>query len=382
MEIKKKNTDLLDGNGACAHAAVLSRVQSFPCFPITPQTELLHLLADWKAKGIFKGQYNLMDSEHSVLSAAFGSASVGARTFTATSSQGLMYMHEVLPIVSGNRLPIVMVNGSRGLSAPVTLWQDHNDILAMRDSGWLMIITQDNQELLDSIILSFKVSENPNVLLPSLVNMDGFIQSLTRIPVDLPDIALVDKFLPKLNLEIKLDVDNPISLGVPVMSEYMDFRAQVHKAQENALQEMQSAFTEWNSLTGRKYDFIDSFQVDDAEIILVIAGAISLTARAAITELRSSGEKVGLLRLRVLRPFPREIISKSLSNSQKIIVVDQDISPGFGGVLYGEICSLVDDAKVSSFIAGLGGRHIGKEDFKKIIIKVSNSSIALKAWVF
>ncbi len=375
--------ELLDGNAACAYAMVLAKVESFPCFPITPQTELLHLIAEWKATGKFKGEFNIVDSEHSVLSAALGSEMVGARTFTSTSSQGIMLMHEILPIVSGNRMPVTMVNGARGLSAPITLWADHNDFLAMRDSGWLMAISASNQELLDSIIMSFKIGENRKLMLPSLVNMDGFIQSYTRTQVDVPSQALVNKFLPKLKLDVRLDTGKPMTLGTPVLEEYMYFRSQMQKAHLDSVSVIKKVQGEWAKLTGRRYGMFEAYRLGDAKAAIVVMGANSNTARIAVNELRKEGKKVGMLRLRVIRPWPEKEIAKALGGIKSIAVVDQNLAPGRGGIMYPEIKAALcgSGPVISSYIAGLGGKNVSLGDFKKVLKDALSAKKEVRRWM-
>ncbi|MFH1294532.1 MAG: pyruvate ferredoxin oxidoreductase [Candidatus Aenigmatarchaeota archaeon] len=363
--------EMLDGNGAASHAVKLSRVQSVPCFPVTPQTEVIEMLAKWKQTNFWNGEYRVLESEHAVISAAVASELTGARTFTASSSQGLELMHEILYIASGTRAPMVMVNVSRGLSAPITLWCDHNDFLSVRDCGWLMFACETNQEVMDTVPIAYKVSENHDVLLPSMVNMDGFVHSYTRTEVDIPSQREVDKFLPKLNLKIKLDTNKPLSLGVPAMDEYSAFRVQVHKAQLNALEVISEAQREWNRRFGRQYDLIERFHMNDADVVMVGMGANSTIMKAAVTSLRTKGVKAGFLRLRLIRPWPLQEIKEALQGVKKILVVDQNLAPGMGGILYPEVKALVPEAKavVSNFIAGLGGKPVSQDDYEAILLE-------------
>lgn len=381
---KGGRVELLDGNAAAAHAALLARVECVPCFPITPQTEIVHLLSEWKAEGKFRGELTVMDSEHSAMSAAIGSEMAGARTFTATSSQGMVLMLEELYIASGTRMPVVMVNGSRALSAPITLWCDHNDILAARDSGWLITVTEGNQELLDNTIIAFRVGESKKIMLPSLVNMDGFVQSNTRYEVELPEQRLVDRFLPKYKPQTFLDPEKPMSLGTPAMPEYMEFRAQMHRAQMDALAETKKAYREWGRLTGRKYDVVEKYRLADAEDAVVMMGSNSLSAKTAVDKLRAKGKKAGLLRLRLIRPFPKKEISDALAGVKKIAVIDQAVAPGMGGIMYPEVRNALygRTAKVSSYVAGLGGRNITLGDYAEIFRQIHASKKEMREWVF
>jgi len=375
--------DLIDGNKAAAVAARLSRVQCVPCFPITPQTEIIETIQKWKANGEFKGEFNQVESEHSVMSAAIGAAMTGARTFTATSSQGLLLMHEMLPIASGTRTPIVLVNVSRGISAPITLWPDHNDIMAMRDSGWITFICETNQEVLDSVIIAHKVSEDKNVLLPVIVNMDGFIHSYTREIVEIPDQSLVDKFLPKINLSIKLDVNSPKTLGIPVMSEYIKYRAQLHRAMLDSFKVIKKAHSDWYKLTKRKYDFVESYKMKDADVAIVIMGPNTTIARSAVDKLREKGIKAGIFRIRLFRPLPEAQIREGLSKVKNVIVVDQSISPGISGILYPEIKMALYGSKsvVHNYILGLGGYVVTDETFIQIVNDVKKSKGENRKWL-
>jgi pyruvate ferredoxin oxidoreductase alpha subunit len=365
---KKKNIDILDGNQCAAWGARLAKVDYIPSYPITPQTEIIETIAKWKADGDFKGIFQQVDSEHSVMSAALGSAATGARTFTASSSQGLLLMHEVLVNVSGTRLPMVFVNVSRALSAPISLWCDLNDMFAMRDAGWIMIICETNQEVLDSVIMGYKISENNKVLLPVFVNMDGFIHSFTREEVAIPNQKIVDKFIPKQELEVKLDINNPKTLAIPSLDGYMGFRAQVHKAMMDSTKYINQTHRQWEKLTGRKYDFFEDYKLKGAEEVIVMLGANTTIAKSAVDNLRKQGRKVGLLRVRVLRPLNEELLKKMLKNAKHIGVVDQNIAPGLSGILFPEIKSAIFglNVKVSNYIAGLGGKPVQDKEFIEI----------------
>lgn len=364
--MKEKQT-LMDGNTAAAWGARLSRVQVIPCFPITPQTEIIEAIAQWKADEEWNGEFLKMDSEHSVLSAAVASEATGARTFTASSSQGTMLMREIFNIASGMRLPIVMVNCSRALSAPVSLWPDHNDFLALRDSGWLMLFAKNNQEVLDSIIHAYKIAEDRDVLLPFLVNMEGYILSYTREPVYLPEQREVDAFLPAFEPKVLLDVKKPMSLGVPVMKEYMYFRSQLHKAQLNALDVIKKVCNEFEKEFGRKYGLIEEYKTEGAETVFVACGSLCTTIQEAVDSL----ERTGLLRLRCYRPFPSNEIKNALKDCEKIIVIDNNVAPGSGGIIYPEICAVAEKEKIYSAVVGLGGKPIGKKDFEELAKKIS-----------
>ncbi len=370
--MKSKKT-LMDGNTAAAWGARLSKVKVVPNFPITPQTEIIETLAKWNETGKWKGEFLPMESEHSVLSAAIASEATGARTFTASSSQGLLLMHEMHYIASGMRLPIVMVNCSRGLSAPITLWSDQNDILAMRDSGWMIFFAKDNQEVLDIIIQSYRIAEDRNVLLPVIINMEGFILSYTREPTAIPSQDEVNKFLPEYKPKVLLDVDKPMSLGTPVLNEYMYFKLQQRKAALNALKVIPSVFNDFRKHFGRKYSLIEKYRTKDAEVIFVVTGSLSTIMQLRIDDLRKEGIKAGLLRILCYRPFPEKEIERTLRNCRKVIVIENNISPGGGGILYPEIKSLAKNA--TSLIVSLGGRPFSKNNFIKVCKKIISNNI-------
>jgi pyruvate ferredoxin oxidoreductase alpha subunit len=372
--------ELLDGNQCAAWGARLAKVDYVPFYPITPQTEIGEVIAQWKADGKLQGDFEQLDSEHSVMSAALGSAATGARTFTASSSQGLLLMHEILPNVSGTRLPMVFVNVSRSISAPISLWCDHNDVLAMRDAGWIMVICETNQEVLDSVIMGYRVSEN--ILLPTFVNMDGFVHSFTREAVELPEESVVDLFIPKQDLKHKLDINKPKSLAIPTLHGYMEFRSQVHKAMLDSIKIIEKTHKEWKALTGRGWDFFDEYKLKDAEDVIVMIGANTTIAKSAVDKLRKDGKKVGILRIRVLRPFNEQLFRKKLNHVKRIGVVDQNIAPGLSGILFPEVRSALFGmkVKVSNYITALGGKPVHDKDFMEIFDEISKGK-EVRKWL-
>ncbi len=376
--------ELLDGNQAAAWAVKLANVQSFPCFPITPQTEIIETIAKWKADGKLKNLvFNELESEHSVISAALGSQMTGARTFTATSSQGIMLMHEILPIISGTRMPLVMVNVSRALSAPITLWPDHNDFLAMRDAGWIMFCCETNQEVLDTIIMAYKIAENKKVMLPVLINMDGFIHSYTRTEVEIPDQKKVSKFLMKTKQKNRLDVKKPMTLGGAVLEEeYIKYRSQLHSAHLEAINVIKNVQKKWKDKFKRRYYVVEEYGMKNAKAALVIMGSYSTIAKSAVDNLKSKGINVGIVRLRLIRPFPSDEIRSALGHVNEIGVFDQNLSPGLGGILYSEVkACLKKNKNVSSFIGGLGGKPVSEKDFEEIFKTLLREKKEMRKWV-
>lgn len=351
---------LITGNEAAAWGARLAKPRYIPSFPITPQTECIETLARWAADGELPTTYfDRLESEHSVMSAAMGAAAVGNRVFTATSSQGLLLMHEVLYIAAGMRLPIVMATISRGLSAPLTLWSDHNDFLDQRDSGWLMFHAENNQEVLDMVLTAYRIAEDQQVLLPVMVNMDGFVLSFTDEPVNIPSFEMVERYLPRYAPEHTIAPDRPVTIGAAALDEYTYFRAQHHVAACNALGVIEQAQHEFEAIFGRRYGLVDTFMIEGAEFVLITQGSMSTTAKAAIKEMRDEGIRVGLLRLRIIRPWPADAIRKALNRAKAVAVIDCNVAPGRGGIMFPEIVEtlyrLETRPLVSSFIAGLGG---------------------------
>lgn len=365
--------EVLSGNEAAAHAVKLARVDCIPNYPVTPQTEIIETIAKWACNGEFDTDFFPVDSEHSVMSAAVGCSATGVRTFTATSSQGLLLMHEVLYIASGMRLPIVMTNVSRGLSAPITLWPDHNGFLDLRDCGWIMMHAKNNQEVFDSLLQAFRIAEDPEVLLPVMVNMDGYFLSYTSEPVDLPSQKQVDKFLPPYKPEhAYLNTKKPMVQGPAVLDpkDYTYFRTQQHRASLNALSKAEEVFREFEKIFGRSYGLLESHGTKDADYVIVMQGSSSTTAQDAVNEMRKAGEKAGILRLRFIRPLPRNQIKEELEGKKAVAVLDQNLGIGSGGIMCPEIKSVLYESRdrpvVSNWIAGLGGLPLSRDHFYHI----------------
>jgi len=322
-----------------------------------------------------QGRLVTLESEHSMLTAAGAAAATGVRVFTATSSQGLLYAMEMIYTVPGWRAPFVMVNVSRGLATPLTLESDHNDILAARDAGFLQIHCATGQEVLDSVLIAYKLAEDERVRLPVIVNMDGFYLSFTREPVELPEAEAARAFLPAFDPEnIRFRASKPISQAVAVLggSPYSYFRYETHLAALEALAVYERIGQEFAERFGRHYTAVDSYRAEDAEIAFFMIGAFATKARDAVDRLRESGERIGLVRPRLLRPYPAAAIRAALAGKQAVAVIDQNISMGKGGVLHAELASVLYGQKqappiIASFIGGLGGRDISAEEFYEII---------------
>ena len=366
---------LLTGNSAAAWGARLAQADYIPAFPITPQTEIIEDLSVWIDKGEMDARMVTLESEHSMITAAGSAASSGVRVFTATSSQGLLYGMEMVYTVAGWRAPFVMVNVSRGLSSPITLEPDHNDIMAARDSGFLQIHCATCQEITDSVLMAYRLAEHKEIRLPAIVNQDGFYLSFTREPVDLPDAdkaaAFVGEFDPE-NLQFKGSA--PLSQAMAVLGggPYSYFRYEVHLAVQRVLSVFDEIADEFADTFGRRYDMIDSYQMDDAEYVFVMIGSFATKAHDAVDSLRNAGWKVGLARLRLFRPFPQGKTRQLLTGRRAVAVIDQNISMGMGGVLHSEIATALYGMKeapavLASYIGGLGGRDISQQEFFEMI---------------
>jgi len=362
---------LLTGNGAAAWGARLAGVDYVPAFPITPQTEIIEMLADWFDRSEIPGRLVTLESEHSMITAAGSAAATGVRVFTATSSQGLLHGMEMIYTVAGWRTPFVMVNVSRGLSAPITLEADHNDVLASRDSGFLQIHCATCQEVLDSILMAYRLVEDRRVRLPAIVNLDGFYLSFTREPVELPKMEEVKRFLPPFDPgKIRFLASKPLSQAVAVLggSPYSYFRYEMHLAADQALTVYEETAQEFAALFGRTHPAVETYRSEDAEVVFVMIGSFATKAKEAVDRLRESGKSVGLVRPRLLRPFPTDTLRLALAGKKGVAVIDQNISMGKGGILHGELASALygqTDAPpiLVSFIGGLGGRNLSAEEF-------------------
>jgi pyruvate ferredoxin oxidoreductase alpha subunit len=354
---------LITGNMAAAWGARLAGAEYIPAFPITPQTEIIESLAQWIDTGEMSARMVTLDSEHSMLTAAGAAAATGVRVFTATSSQGLLHGMEMLYAVAGWRVPLVLVNVSRGLAAPITLEPDHNDVLAARDSGFLQFHAATAQEVLDGVLLAYRLGEDARVRLPVIVNLDGFYLSFTREPVELPAAEAATRFLPAFDPQgLWFRSEAPQSQAVAVLdgSQYSYFRYQVHLAALEAL----AVFDEVAEA------FAQCYRCEDADYVLVMIGAFATKAMAAVDLLRGAGWRIGLVRPRLLRPWPEAALVEALRGRRAVGVIDQNLSLGQGGVLFGEISASLHRAgsrvPVASFVGGLGGRDLPVEEFVAI----------------
>jgi pyruvate/2-oxoacid:ferredoxin oxidoreductase alpha subunit len=361
---------VISGNEAVAYGAMLSRVQVISAYPISPQTTIVETLADFCATGKLKADFIKVESEHSALACCVGAATSGARAFTATSGQGLALMHEVLHWAAGARLPIVVANVNRAMSPPWTMWCDHGDSISQRDTGWLQFYCESGQEVLDSIIMAYRISER--VLLPVMVCLDGFILSHTYEQVEIPESEAVDHYLPPYKAKFKLDVENPHTFHGHFLPEvYMEHRMKMQEGMEEAKTVAKEADQEFGKAFGRSYGMMEEIFTDDAEMLLVTTGTITGTARVVVDEYRKRGEKIGLLKMKMFRPFPTEDVRRVLHEVRKVVVIDRNISYGSSGVFAQEIRSALqhhgEATAVFGVVTGLGGRDVNPPLLEEII---------------
>ncbi len=359
------------GNHALSYGAVLSRVQVIAAYPITPQTQVVELLSEFCSDGTLDADFIKVESEHSAMAACIGASAAGARAFTATSAQGLALMHEMLHWAVGARLPIVMGNINRAMGPPWTIWSEQTDSLSQRDTGWLQIYAASNQEVYDSVLIAYKIAENEKVLLPIMIVLDAFFASHTSENVELIDQDKADNYLKKYNPKYKLDVNDPHTFGGLTTPEwYYELRYKIQKAHEASFDVIKEAQAEFKDMFGREYGLVEEYKTEDADTILVALSTASATAKATVDELREKGQKVGLLRLRFVRPFPYEDVRRVLSNAKKVLVLDRNLSPGMGGIIFQEVKSAIYNEAhkppIYGFIAGLGGRDITVKTINKI----------------
>jgi len=376
---------VLEGSHAVAEAVRLAKVQVVSAYPITPQTHIVEIISDYCAKGKMNAKFIPVESEHSCLAALVGAQSAGVRTFTATSSHGLALMHEILHWVSAARLPIVMVDVNRALGPGWNIWSDQSDSLSQRDTGWLQLYCEDSQEVIDTVLQAFRLAERVN--LPVMVVLDAFFLSHTYEPVDVPEQEEVDRFLPSYSPRFTLDTANPYTLSPLVTPAfYMEMRHDTALAMDEAMACFNEIEEEYAALFNRRYGSVEAVACDDAEIILVTSGTITSTARLLLEELRAKGEKVGLLKMKMFRPFPVEAVCRALGRAKKVAVIDRNFSFGAGGIFAQEIKAalykLPVHPTVFGYIAGLGGRDVTTAVLEEIYIKTREADLPSQASIW
>jgi len=372
------------GNRIAAKAAVMAKPEVVAAYPITPQTTLVEAIAEYVERGEYKGDYICVESEHSAMCACIGASAAGSRTFTATSSHGLLLMHEMLHWAALARLPVVMCNINRVIGPGWNIWVDENDSISQRDTGWIQFYCSSNQEIFDTVIQAFKLAEHEKVVLPIMVNLNAFILSHTSMPAEIPEQHVVDEYLGKYIPKWKLDIENPTTFGNIIgPAHYYKVRRAMHDAQLNAKKLIPQIAKEWSKLSGYFHgDLFEYYKCDGAEHILLSMGAIGAESKIAIDELQKVGQKIGLARVRVIRPFPTQEIIK-LGKQADLIVIDRNISVGLEGALFNEVKAALygeSDAKATGFIAGLGGKDVTYKDIEKMCMKSIKGKAKEQEW--
>jgi len=371
--------EFLEGSQAIARAVALCRAGVVAAYPITPQTHIPEGLSEMVANKEISAQIVNVESEHSAASVVLGAAATGVRAYTATSSQGLLLMSEVLFNIAGLRLPVVLTCANRAVSAPINIWNDQQDSISLRDSGWIQLYAENIQEAVDLHIIAYRVAEEKNVMLPAMVCVDGYTLTHGWEAVNLPEQQAVDKFLPPYNPLYKLDINNPLTLGFLADSDYyMETRFAIQKSHQEALKALLEIFQEFNKYFSRDYQngLIETYRTQDAEKVIVAMGSVCGTIKDAVDVLRKKGKKVGLLKIITFRPFPAEEIYGALKKVSKVAVLDKALSLGGQAPLYSEIRSVFFGKKsapkfIRSFVAGLGGRDITLDSIINIFNKLS-----------
>lgn len=365
-----KQIKFISGNDAFAEGIRLAKPQVISAYPITPQTIVVERLSEMVEDGSLQSEFIHVESEHSALSCAIGASAVGARTFTATSSQGLLYMAECLPYAAGGRFPIVMMNANRSTALPWNIYGDQRDSISQLDSGWIQLYVEDAQECLDMALQSYYIAENKEISVPIMVNLDGFILTHTYEAVELPEVEQAEQFLPAYQTENKMDLEHPVNMGFSVgPSDNMEFHLLHHKAMLHVPQVVEEADRRFSKIFGRSHGAMtEGYRTEDADYILITVGSITGLARLVVDDLRSQGVKAGVLKLRFIRPFPLEDIGKALKQAKVVGVLEKDISFGYEGTIYTNVNSALIRNRLMkpsfNFIGGLGGRDISVSDLQ------------------
>ena len=358
---------------AVGEVVKLANADVIAAYPITPQTHIVESLAEQVANGELDAAYIPVESEHSAMSACMGASAVGARTFTATAGQGLELMHEVLYVVSSMRLPVIMAVANRALSGPLNVWGDHSDAMAVRDTGWIQMFVENGQEAVDNVLCAFRIGEDQRVSLPVMVHIDGFHLSHMIEPLYLPERSEVERFLPPYQPSSPLDPARPVTMGdfaPPIIYSEAKWAQEVNLRASKAV--ILECWDRFGKSFGRFYHPVESYRSEDAKVLLLTMGSFGETAGVAVDSLRAEGKSVGLIKLRLWRPFPFEELRQAVRNAEVLIVLDRALSFGGQG---GPVCSEVRSAlygqdkkpKVVSFVGGLGGRDITVDGFEEII---------------
>jgi pyruvate ferredoxin oxidoreductase alpha subunit len=359
---------------AAAEAVKQANVDVISAYPITPQTHIVEHLSELVANGDLDAEFSCVESEHSALSACVGAAATGARAFTCTSSQGLALMSEITYIASGMRLPMVMIIANRTMSAPLSIWNDHSDAMSIRDCGWIQFFVENGQEVYDHVFAAYRLAEDKKVLFPVIINMDGYILSHVIEPIELIEQEKIDQFLPPYQPVHRLHPDHPVTMGAFALPSIF---SETKKAQEEALRSSMPKIIDtlkaFGDMTGRHYHPVETYKSEDAETLLVTMGSYGETASVAVDKMREEGKSVGLVKIRLWRPFPFEAFKKATRHAKQLVVIDRAISTGACGPVASEVkAALYGEARrpsVYNFVAGISGRDVTPSDFIKMVDK-------------
>ena len=362
---------------AAAEAIKQANVDVIAAYPITPQTHIVEHLSEVVNNGELDAEFIPVESEHSAMSVCTGSSAAGARSFTCTSSQGLALMSEIVYITASLRLPILMLLANRSLSGPLSIWNDHSDVMSVRDCGWIQVFVENGQEVYDHVFIGYRVAEDRDVLLPFMASLDGFVLTHVIEPVEFLDQGIIDRYLPPYSPLYSLHPNHPVTMGAfatPAL--YTETKMAQAEALTEAMPVILKGWKEFGDLTGRYYHPVERYKTEDAKVILVTQGSLGETATIAIDSLRGAGEPVGLVKIRLWRPFPFEEFREAVAGADLIVVMDRAISYGGpGGPLAGEIRSALYEQekhpRVVNFIAGIAGRDVSPEDFARMINKAT-----------
>jgi pyruvate ferredoxin oxidoreductase alpha subunit len=372
---------VIEGSMAVAQAVKICRPHVISAYPITPQTHIVENLSQMVADGELKAEFINVESEFGAASVILGASATGARAYSTTTAQGLLLMAEVLFNIAGLRLPVSITCANRSVSAPINIWNDHQDAMTVRDSGWIQLYAEDCQEAADMQIQAYKIGENPKISLPVMVNMDGFILTHAFEPVELIDQKMADEFLPPYRPEVYLTTKKPVTFGILAEpAYYAETRYRLQQAIEASKPVIDQVANEFNKVFGRYAGgLVDGYRLDGAKTAIVAMGSVVGTIREVVDELRDNGEKVGLLKVRAFRPFPKEAIYDALKDVDNIIVMEKALSLGFGGILLNEtkavFCGKEKQPKMSGFIVGLGGRDIPNKSIINAVKKAKSETV-------
>jgi pyruvate ferredoxin oxidoreductase alpha subunit len=359
---------------AAAEAVKQANVDVISAYPITPQTHIVEHLSELVANGELDAEFIPVESEHSALSVCVGSEAVGARSFTCTSSQGLALMSEITYIVSSMRLPMVMIVANRALSGPISIWNDHSDVMLIRDCGWIQFFAENGQDAYDNVFCAYRLAEDRQVLLPVIINIDGFILSHMIEPIEFIEQESVQQFLPRYRPLHRLHPDHPVTMGgIALPSIYLETKKAQEVAIRSSMPKILETWKAFGDLTGRYYNSVEPYKAEDAETILVTMGSFGETASVAVDMMREEGRPVGLAKIRLWRPFPFDAFKSTTLHAKRLVVIDRAISIGAGGPVAAEVKStLYGEAQrpeIYNFVAGISGRDVAPSDFVKMVNK-------------